>query len=208
MALNAMFGPIPEDERLAFVAEKILDRIFTEAMKLLWQNLDQKSLRNSDKLYNSIHKQLYAKKQDEIVEAVLGMDLSGVFHDMKTMKYTGRPPINSMGGQIKWNMEEMVRRGMPGGGRKAGPYPYYAVPGYKNVSQPTTEVHIKRIAAAVAYSKVREPVVRRAGGPWLSEVVKRKILEPLSDELTNAAHEFINARTKEWWKDFAETKLK
>lgn len=175
-SLNSLLSEIPENPNLVLLASKILDRIHSNAVPILKQELDRKGLVLTEKLKVGLNKTVKVMYQEKVVEFVLNMDQHGKFVDFKTLRYTGRPPVDEF---VK-GLEEALRKGK---------ITLYKVPGYKpGVFPANREIAIKRVASAIVVRMGQRATIRRPSSrsDWFRKYFK-EILGPMEDTLSNLA---------------------
>lgn len=203
MALNPIFGLPPDNDNLALIAEKILDKTHTEAVKNILANLDNAGHRMTDKLYASINRIVTSRHQEGVIEAVIRMEEYGMFSDLKNVRYTAMPPPNGKAGH-EWNMYRLVENSP---NRRSGAFHLYQLPGYPKgvIPDTTNSKHIQRVASAISWSMARNPNRKRIGRTWqMGEYIKTAI-EQSEEYITQAAMEIAEIVIKKYLSD-AHTK--
>lgn len=174
--LNSLLSQIPEDPNLVLLASKFLDRIHSNAVPLLQKELDKKNLVLTEKLKTSLNRTVKVMYQDKIVEMILEMDEHGKFVDYKTLRYTGRPPVNDF---IK-GLEAALKKGK---------ITLHKVPGYRpGVFPINRDIAIRRIAAATVVKISQQATVRRPSSrsDWFKKFFK-DVVGPMEGMLQNLA---------------------
>lgn len=84
MSLNPLYSQIPENPNLVQLAEKILDRIHSNAVPVLKRQIEQRDIVLNGRLLMSLNRHIKAKYQEKVVEWVLEMEATGQFADAKS----------------------------------------------------------------------------------------------------------------------------
>lgn len=174
--LNSLYSQIPENPNLVLLASKFLDRIHSNAVPLLQKELERKGLVLTEKLKVGLNRTVKVMYQEKIVEMVLEMDEHGKFVDFKTLRYTGRPPVDAF---IR-GLEEALRKGK---------ITLYKVPGYKPGIFPVNrDIAIRRIASATVVKMGQQATVRRPSSRsgWFKKYFN-EILGPMEYTLQSLA---------------------
>lgn len=174
--LNSLYSQIPEDPNLVLLASKFLDHIHSNAVPILQKELDKKGLILTEKLKVSLNRTVKVMYQDKIVETVLQMDEHGKFVDFKTLRYTGRPPVDDF---IK-GLEAALKKGK---------ITLHKVPGYRpGVFPINRDIAIKRIAAATVVKMSQRATVRRPSSRsgWFKKYFS-EVVGPMEGMLQNLA---------------------
>jgi hypothetical protein len=154
MSLNPLYSQIPENPNLVAMAEKILDRIHSNAVPVLKREIEKRGIVLNGKLLNSLSRHVNVKYQEAIVEMVLNMEATGKFAESKKLKFIGRPNIDSF-------MEAAMKSVETGSIKKVEKnfWPPKSIPGYKGDAN---EV-IARIGEAKAVQRIVSATVIKMG---------------------------------------------
>ncbi|WP_266364174.1 hypothetical protein [Tellurirhabdus rosea] len=181
--LNPILSEIPENANLAWVAAKILDRTYSQAVPILKARLAAANLELTGRLLASLSSHVNALYQENVVTAVLQMEAYGALQDLKHLRYTGQPPVNDWGGRLEYSMSYLVQKSM-----ETGTFTYDKVPGYPDGVFPADRSKaIERIAWALARSRVKNPNVTNAGRGWLMKTYFEEFIQPFEQQIMDAA---------------------
>lgn len=189
-----MYGLPPDEEELYLVVEKILDRIYSSAIPILRNELNRQGIRLTDNLYSSISKSVNKRYQEKVIEHVISMDLTGVFQDYRTTRYSGMPPFSNSEG-TGWFDYALAGYQKNGGFKMGGVVPYSTLPAYALKS---TEATVRYISAGAIMNIKKNPTVTKpsARSNWF-KVYFSQIINKSTDEITQWSAEFSAAKSAE-----------
>lgn len=153
-ALNPLYSQIPDNPNLVALAEKILDRIHSNAVPVLKRQIEQRGIVLTGKLLLSLNRHVKAKHQEQVVEWVLEMDATGQFADARKLKFIGRPNVDAFLAEVQKGFEKGTHKN----GSKLW-WPPRSIPGYKGDAN---EV-IARIGEAKALQRIASATIIKMG---------------------------------------------
>lgn len=182
MSLNPLYSQIPENPNLVALAEKILDRIHSNAVPVLKRQIEQRDIVLNGRLLVSLNRHVKAKYQEKVVEFVLEMEATGQFADAKKLKFTGRPNVDAF-------MEAVMKSSEKGSFKKKNFWPPKSIPGYKGdanevIARIGEAKAIKRIASATIVKMGQQATVTRpvSHKGWFKTYFE-EIVSPMNDQL-------------------------
>lgn len=151
-SLNPLYSQIPDNPNLVLLAEKILDRIHSNAVPILKRQIEQRDIVLTEKLLKSLNRHVHVKYQDKVVEWVLEMDTVGQFSDAKRLKYIGRPNADDF---LEW-VEKGFEKGTH---RNKLWWTPQRIPGYKGEASAV----IARIGELKALKRIASATIVKMG---------------------------------------------
>ncbi len=182
MSLNPLYSQIPENPNLVQLAEKILDRIHSNAVPVLKKQIEQRDIVLNGRLLMSLNRHIKAKYQEKVVEWVLEMEATGQFADAKKLKFTGRPNSDAF-------MEAVMKSIEKGSFKKKNFWPPTSIPGYKGdanevIARIGEAKAVQRIASATIVKMGQQATVTRpvSHKGWFKTYFE-EIVNPMNDQL-------------------------
>lgn len=182
MSLNPLYSQIPENPNLVQLAEKILDRIHSNAVPVLKRQIEQRDIVLNGRLLMSLNRHIKAKYQEKVVEWVLEMEATGQFADAKKLKFTGRPNADAF-------MEAVMKSVEKGSFKKKNFWPPTSIPGYKGdanevIARIGEAKAVQRIASATIVKMGQQATITRpvSHKGWFKTYFE-EIVNPMNDQL-------------------------
>ncbi len=181
--LNPLYSQIPDNPNLVELAAKILDRIHSNAVPILKNEILKRDIVLTEKLLNSLNRSIHIKHQEWAVECVLAMQETGQFADFNFVKYIGRPNFDSF---LAASEKGFAKASF----KNKAFFPPRSVPGYpgKDVGEVIARLGelkvLKRIVSATVIKMGQTATVRRPSEQkgWMKKYYTQ-IIFPMEDQL-------------------------